>query len=271
VISQSVYASFPWYDLPEMHAATNAFYLAVRGALEAREVHDAPASLDRERPHGTDRDGACFFTQTCGYPLFTTARDHFTVLGAPWYAVPGCDAALHRSFIVVRDGSRYHALEDLRGARFAVNEPDSNSGMNLPRRLFAPFAKDGRFFSSVVVSGSHVRSAAAVGADAVDAAAIDCVTYALLRRYRPQAVRSLRVVGETATTPTPPFVTSTYSGRALAATLRDAIRDVLADPRHAATREALFLDGMTACETGAYDVVMRYETEAVALGYPVLG
>jgi len=47
-------------------------------------------------PHGTDHRGGCFFTQTCGYPLVTTAREHFTVLGTPCYTVPGARGPLLR-------------------------------------------------------------------------------------------------------------------------------------------------------------------------------
>ncbi len=267
MITQRLYASFPWYDLPEMHGATDAFYAALRDALAERGVRDAPHELDRARDHGTDVAGACFFTQTCGYPLFTTARNHFTVLGAPCYAAPGCEGPRHRSFIVVRDDAPYRALKDLRGTRFAINERDSNSGMNLPRRLFAPFAREGRFFSAAVVSGSHARSAELVTAGAADAAAIDCVTFALLARYRPRAVAALRTIGATAATPTPPLVTSITSSDALVATMRGAIADVMHAPEHAAIRDALLLVDVAPCDERAYAIVMDYEREAAARGY----
>jgi ABC-type phosphate/phosphonate transport system substrate-binding protein len=267
VITQRLYASFPWYDLPEMHGAVDAFYAVFRTALAARGVHDAPPALDRARDHGTDAAGACFFTQTCGYPLFTTARNHFTVLGAPCYTAPGCEGPMHRSYIVVRDDAPYRALADLRGTRFAINEPDSNSGMNLPRRLVAPLARDGRFFSDTVVSGGHVRSAELVAAGDAHAAAIDCVTYALLRRYRPNAIAALRVIGETAATPTPPLVTSVTTPEALVAAMRAALADVMHAPEHAALRDALLLADIAACDERAYAIVMTYEREAAALGY----
>ena len=270
MIRADLYASFPWYDLPEMRSATDAFWERLRERLNARGIADIPSTLDRVRPHGTDRDGAALFTQTCGYPLFTTARGHFTILGAPRYRVPGCEGSLHRSFIVVRATETIRDLAGLRGKRFAINEVDSNSGMNLPRRLFAPLARGAHFFSSTVVTGSHAASAALVASGGADAAAIDCVTHALLKRYRPSAVRNLRIIAETLSSPTPPLVTSIYSSMALVAELRGALLELTSSHADAPICEALFLAGMDICDVTAYDVIVTYEREAERLDYALL-
>ncbi len=270
MIGQRLYASFPWYDLPEMHAANDALWRALAGLFEAQGLRDVPRALDRQRPHGADHFGECLFTQTCGYPLFTTARNHFTVLGAPAYDVPGCTGSWHRSFIVVRGDGPVRGLEDLRGGRFAINEADSNSGMNLPRRLFAPLARDGRFFSSTVVTGSHAASAALVSEGGADAAAIDCVTFALLSRYRPETVERLRVIAETAATPTPPLVTSRYTSTEDVASLRRALAEFVRSPAYAPLRESLHLADIEFCEESAYGVIMDYELYARKLDYPEL-
>jgi len=253
-----------------MHAATDALWHGLRATLASSGFGDFPESLDRTRAHGTDFPGECIFTQTCGYPLFTTARGHFIVLGAPRYDVSGCTGSLHRSFIVVRNTTPVRALADLRGTRFAINESDSNSGMNLPRRLFAPLAQDGRFFGGTVVTGSHAASATLVAAGGADAAAIDCVTFALLERYRPAAVRTLRVIAETAATPTPPFVTSLRTSASQVEALRNALSAFTRDAVYAPIREALFLGGVDSCSDDAYEVVMDYERDARRLGYPLL-
>jgi ABC-type phosphate/phosphonate transport system substrate-binding protein len=270
LICNKLYASFPWYDLPEMHASNDALWNALRGLLDAAGLTELPEQLDRERTHGTDFNGACLFTQTCGYPLFTTARGHFTVLGSPRYDVAGATGSWHRSYIVVGKTSALDELEQLRGTRFAINEIDSNSGMNLPRRLFAPYASDKRFFADTVVTGSHAASAALVSQGGADAAAIDCVTFALLARYRPGAISGLRVLAQTRSTPTPPLVTSFRTSAGDVAKLKRALGEFTADPAYAPIRDALFLDGIDFCDERAYDVVMEYEAEATALGYPQL-
>jgi len=265
-----LYASLPWYDLPEMHRDTDALWEALAAAFRRAGCAEVPPALDRTVPHGTDHHGGCFFTQTCGYPLLTTAREHFAVLGAPCYAVPGACGPLHRSFVVVRDDAAARAPEELRGASFAINEIDSNSGMNLPRLLFAPLAREGRFFGSTVVTGSHARSAEAVSAGDADAAAIDCVTFALLRRYRPAAVASLRAIAETAATHAPPLVTSRAAGAETVARLRRGVNAFLADPAFATLRARLAIADVSLCDADAYDPVLAYERDAARLGYPVL-
>ncbi len=227
--------------------------------------------LDRRRPYGTDPDGDCLFTQTCSYTLFTTARGEFTVLGAPAYTAPGCSGPQHRSFIVVRDTSYIERLDDLRGKSFAINEMNSNSGMNAPRLLFSRAAANGKFFERTIVSGGHMASAELVRANRVDAAAIDCVTFALLARYHPASVHRLRIIGETHDSPTPPFVTSRRTSARVAAALRDGLSAFFTDPAHAHTRAALFLGGIAFCDESDYDVVMEYERAAQRNGYPVLG
>jgi len=269
-VAPRLYASFPWYDLPEMHCDTDALWAALVAAFRREGCAEVPPALDRTMPHGTDHHGGCFFTQTCGYPLLTTAREHFTVLGTPCYAVPGACGPLHRSFIVVRDDAAERAPEELRGARFAINETDSNSGMNLPRLLFAPLARGGRFFGSTVVTGSHARSAETVSAGAADAAAIDCVTFALLRRYRPAAVERLRAIAETAATHAPPLVTSRAADAGTVARLRRGVRAFFADPAFATLRARLALTDVSFCDADAYDPVLGYERDAARLGYPVL-
>lgn len=270
MIRQQLYASFPWYDLAEMQDANDALWDALAELLAREGIEDVPAALDRTRPHGTDHTGECLFTQTCGYPLFTTAWQHFIVLGSPCYAVPGCVGSWHRSYLVVRADAPVRSLEDLRNTRFAINEPDSNSGMNLPRRLFAPRARDGRFFAEAIVTGSHEASATHVADGRADAAAVDCITFALLGRYRPAAIEALRIVGETASTPAPPLVTSRFTSGDDVAALRRALVELMKNKRYAEVREALFLRGVEWCDEHAYDIVLEYEREAQRLGYPNL-
>jgi ABC-type phosphate/phosphonate transport system substrate-binding protein len=253
-----------------MRGEINVFWTGLRAAFLAAGLTGVPSTLDRTRPYGVDPDGACFFTQTCSYTLFAGARKQFAVLGAPAYAAAGCSGSYHRSWIVVRDVSYVRTLEDLRGKRFAINELDSNSGMNLPRHRFAPYASHGMFFGETLISGSHAASADLVSRDAADAAAIDCVTFALLERYRPGAVRRLRILAETAATPTPPFVTSIATKLADVRVMRAAIEAFVADPAYAHTRDALLLAGFGTGDESDYAIVTDLERDAQRRGYRTL-
>jgi len=269
-VPEQYFASLPWYDLPEIRDATDAFWRAIAAALQERGIADVPAALDRTLPYSMDFNSKCLFTQTCGYPLLTTSRSHFHVLGTPCYNAPGCAGPEHRAFIVARAASTLNSLEDLRGKTFAINELDSNSGMNLPRLLFAPLNHDGGFLGGRIITGSHAASAEAVEAGEADAASIDCVSFALFQRYRPAAIKDLRILAETAPTLAPPFVTSSRSELATIFTLREVLLEVMHDFRHVELREALLLDDVKLAGDDDYNTVLDYEREAKRLGYPVL-
>src|SRR5690349_5825637 len=92
----------------------------------------------------------------------------------------GCAKDMYRSFVVVHADSSARELVDLRGARCVINTPSSHSGMNILQSMIAPLHENGRFFSSVIVSGAHETSLSLILNQAADVAAVDCVTYALL-------------------------------------------------------------------------------------------
>jgi ABC-type phosphate/phosphonate transport system substrate-binding protein len=266
-------ASLPMYALQGMAPANAALWAAIRAALAAEGVGGLPddllpAALGLPRAIAPET----LFSQMCGYPLLRHYQGQYALLGTPRYDLPGCALGMdgvptHRAFIIVSRASAAREIADLRGSRFAVNGFDSNSGMNLPRRLFAPLAEGGAFFSSVTISGGHLRSMEAVAAGEADAASIDCVTYGFCGTYRPALVNELRIVAETPASPAIPFITSsatppeTVAALIRALTLSDGVRAALAGLR---------IPEIAPPRPEAYGAVLDFETEASALGYPVL-
>ena len=163
------------YDLPEIRAANEGLWAAIAAQLRQAGV-SAPASLCR--PQALARhwsDPALLLSQSCGYPLLRLPP-HVQVVATPRYRAEGCEGAAYRSALIVRVDDPAATLGDLRDRRCAINGTDSNSGMNLLRAAVAPWARGGRFFGRVEVSGSHLESLARVGDGRADIAAIDCVT-----------------------------------------------------------------------------------------------
>jgi ABC-type phosphate/phosphonate transport system substrate-binding protein len=240
------------YDLPELADAHDLFWrrfvaLAQRGDF----ANDIP------------------LTQICGYPLATSLRNRFDVIAVPVYDVPFSKGATHCGLVVVGADTSYTALEDLRGARFALNAWDSNTGMNLPRRLVAPLAERGRFFSDVIETGSHFASLAAVQRGAADVASIDNVTFALLAEHRPAAVEGVRVLTPTASSPTLPFVTPASKKR-ITAFLYDSLAATIDQLRRLGLCTALHLTGVERASVARYDQLLLLENEATDLGYGTL-
>lgn len=265
-------AFLPMYALPEMAAANAALWAAVRQGLAAAGVGDLPQALSAA-PLALPAAIApeTVFSQMCGYPLRRMYEGQYRLLGTPLYDLPGCGwfapgVPSHRSFIVVAEDAAFDTLEALRGRRFAMNGRDSNSGMNLPRRLFAPLAARGTFFSAVIATGGHVRSMEAIASGAADAAAIDCVTFGFCAIHRPDRVAGLRVLAETPASPAIPFITAATTPPDTVA----ALSRVLAAPGLRDALAGLRIQAVLPPRPQAYEAVLALEAEASALGYPAL-
>jgi len=168
----------------------------------------------------------------------------------------------------VKDSAQ--CLADLRHRRCAINEASSNSGMNLLRASIAPLANGARFFDSVLLSGSHLRSAEMVSAGEADVAAVDCVSLAHFQRLLPSVVANLRILDWTPSSPSLPFITSAGTSDATLEMLRSSLAAVFADRRLDSVRERLLLDGVDLQPMASFSEVLRLKHEAVELGYPVI-
>lgn len=263
-------AALPMYDDPGVARANDALWRRVAAALRERGI-DAPAELTR----GSElmrlwRDPGLIFAQTCGYPLMTALRDDVVVLATPEYLFAGCNGADHRSFIIRAAGDPRRTLAEFHGAVAAINASDSNTGMNLFRATIAPIAGKAPFFSKVATTGSHAASLEAVAAGRADLAAIDCVTFGLLARLRPEVVERVAIVVESPPSPCLPFVASARLPEATVVAVREALFAALADPLLAESRAALGLKGARVLPAHAYDRVLALEREAQAQSYPTL-
>jgi ABC-type phosphate/phosphonate transport system substrate-binding protein len=263
-------ATLPMYDFPWTASANDALWAAMRDRLRADGIA-APQGLTR----GADlaeiwRSPELLFGQTCGYPYWRELRDFVEILATPRYAFAGCEGADHCSFIVVRRDDPRAALAEFRGARAAVNARDSNTGMNLFRATVAPFAGYGRFFASVSVTGAHVASLRAVAQDEADIAAVDCVTFGLVARGRPDAAAGIRVLARTPAAPCLPFIASLRAPEAVRARIRAVLTDLVAAPGLAEARATLGIVGIEVLPRNAYARIDELERGAVALGYPAL-
>lgn len=264
--------SLPMYDLPCVKAATDAWGKGLARALAHEGVADTTISLTRGRSvEELWRSPDLLLSQTCGYPLLTEFSADLSLLLTPVYRVPGCDGSAYRSVIVVHEENTVESLKDLRGARCVINNAHSQSGMNVLRREVAPLAKDGRFFSEVIVSGKHPDSIKMIAARGADVAAIDCVTFGLMAVHDPGSVMAVRVLAETRSAPSLPYVTRQDASSDLLQRLRVALHEAAGNPDLATARSDLMLDYFDARPLGDYSVMIDMEMEAGSMGYPVLG
>lgn len=264
-------ASLPMYALPELEAANSAFWAALKQRLHAKGVDtDGIKSDDDTGPAPAGIGPEIFFTQICGYPLFKFYRDQALLLATPHYAMPGCVGSSHRAFFMVRAGDPAERLEDLRGGIFGCNSLLSNSGMNLPRLSLARIADGKPFFSSVVITGGHVTSLERLGEGSIDICAIDNVTWGFFEKFRPIAAKRYRILDETPSSPSLPFVTSVNTTESDAVAIAEALHEIMGDPETADMRGILQLAALSVPDIAAYEHLAQYEREAAELGFPEL-
>ena len=261
-------ASLTMYDLPDVTAATDAWWAGLARAMRREGIEDVPDGLRRDddvKP--TWRAPDLLFSQTCGYPLMHEFAGQLRVVATPHFDCPGCEGPRYCSLVIVRADDTASALDDLRGRVATANGPDSQSGYSALRGTIAPLARSGRFFSEVVISGGHANSLALVAEGKADVCAVDCVTHALLSRHRPGAVANLRVLGPSVDAPGLPYVTRASASDDLLQRLRAALFAALDDPGLAAVRETLLIAGAEVLPEGAYDRIIEIENDSKALGY----
>jgi ABC-type phosphate/phosphonate transport system substrate-binding protein len=266
-------AALPMYDYPELAPAHDAFWDCLSQHLIAVGFSDGvpPPRLTRDvGKFDIWRNPRLLLGQGCEYPLAKSFADDVRLVASPCYTVPGCSGSTYRSAIVVRRDDAAQDLIDLRLRRCAINEPSSNSGMNLLRAAIAPLAGGNRFFESVLVSGAHRRSAHMVASGEADVAALDCVSWAHIQRLDPALSAGLRVLCWTPSTPSLPFITARSADDELLRCLRFALRAAMADPALAEVRATLFLEEVGIDPDESFSDVLRLERRAAELGYVAL-
>lgn len=233
-------AALPMYDRPETAPANDAYWTAIRTALGY-----GPAVLTR----GTDpweiwRSPDLFLAQTCGLPFRARLQGTVTLVATPDYGLPGCPPGYYNSVLVLRQNDPARHISAFEGRRLAYNEALSQSGWAAPMGYGAAFDVA---FGDYLQTGAHVASARAVAEGRADIAAIDALTWEMIRRYD-RFAPGLRELDRTEPTPALPYVTAAGRDPApLRAALHAAIMAL--EDRH---RACLGLKGVVALPQAAY-------------------
>ena len=256
---------------PPLAEATAALWRFISDALKRAGLDGIPGCLDTAvRYNEAWTHPGLLLAQTCGFPYVKLLRGKVRLVATPIYGHPGCDGPSKCSFIVVGKGSDARSLEDLFGARAAINEPVSNSGVNLFRAAIAPLARDGRFFSSVIETGGHRNSIAAINAGKADVAAIDCVTYGNVLRFDPESLAGVRILVQTVRGPGLPLITRGDATDEEVSLLRQVLRQAITEPSLGPVRDVLALKDFVVLSDADYEPLVALERQAQRLGYPVI-
>jgi hypothetical protein len=176
----------------------------------------------------------------------------------PCFDLPGADGKRYCSQFVVPADSDIESLRQCRGKTVAINNSNSNSGMNLLRYALTKIGARPGYFSQVEMTGGHFYSLEAVAANRAQLAAIDCVSYQLIADQNPQHSCGL------------PFVmpasryTQQRSERYLGA-LNQALARLPAD-----AAKILHLDRFERVSLAEYQSIIDLENFAIEAGYAEL-
>jgi ABC-type phosphate/phosphonate transport system substrate-binding protein len=215
-------------------------------------------------------ESGLWFGHTCGYPLVTQLKDYVSPFCVPLFDVPGTDERFYSSHFVVGADSNIDSVEANRGRVAVMNNPDSNSGMNVFRHAVAEVSDSDQFFASVITSGGHLHSLEMVANRSADIASIDCVSYQLIADCRPELCAEIRIIGDSVKTCGLPLV-MTHADMAVADTetmikrLNQAL--ALCD---GVVRDTLHLSGFASVQLDDYRRIVEIEQYAIQRGYPQL-
>jgi ABC-type phosphate/phosphonate transport system substrate-binding protein len=193
-------ASLPMYDWPEVQAETDVLWESLRDHLLGAGI-DAPATLARGGDPWTHwLNPSLALSQTCGLPFSAKLTGKTVLLGAPDYDLAESPKGTYRSVVIARtEGAE---VMDLRGAKFAYNMRESQSGWAALDKVLSIE----EHFGELVQSGAHRNSIISVAEGHSDCASIDAVSWALAQKVEPAAAQ-VHAIAVTPPTPGLPFIT----------------------------------------------------------------
>jgi len=173
--------------------------------------------------------------------------------------------AVYFSDVVVRRGGPFQSFSDLRGKRFAYNEPRSHSGYNVVRHHLARLGEHEGYFAAAIESGAHQTSLKWIVEGRVDASAIDSTVLELELERDPDLARHVVAIGSLGPSPMPPWVVRSELPR----TLRQRLQVMLITLHEDATgRRILAACGVArfvAVDDSHYDPIRRMSAEAASV------
>lgn len=248
-------AILPMYDWPQVRAATDALWAAVRDSLRAAGI-SAPDALSRpHEPEPLWRAPGLVVGQTCGLPYVTRLRGAVRLVGSPDFGLDGCPPGHYRSAIIVRRDDGRDRLDGFAGAIPAINALDSQSGRGALAHTLASHGELS-FLGRPVITGAHAASIEAVAGGRADLAAIDAVTWRLAQAHL-DAAGQVRVLAWTDPTPGLPYITAVEADAdRIAGAVADGIAAMDDD-----SRAALGIRGFVRLRDADYDVIANRQTQ----------
>jgi ABC-type phosphate/phosphonate transport system substrate-binding protein len=203
------------------------------------------------------RDGSVDLAFLCGLPYIRLCRERpgmlrplaAPVLGEPRYG----DRPVYFSDVIVRQDSPFQSFADLRGRRWAYNDPDSFSGCLVVQHRLLQMGETEAFFGQVRFSGRHQQSIQDVLDAEVDGAAIDSHVLGVERLRNPELPGKLRVIASLGPSTIPSLVATSGVPQAVQDRVCDVLCGLGEDPASRAVLASGMIRRFTPIGDRAYD------------------
>lgn len=139
------------------------------------------------------------------------------------------DKPIYFSDVIVRRESSFRSFEDLRGGRWAYNEPHSQSGYNLTRYMLAQMGEFEGYFGVVTEAGSHQAALQLLLEGNIDGTSIDSTVLEIELEHRPEISEHIRTIAIWGPSPIPPWVIHKQVPSKMRARVRSALLEMDSD------------------------------------------
>jgi ABC-type phosphate/phosphonate transport system substrate-binding protein len=214
-------------------------------------------------------DLGCAFM--CGFPFMLASQRPRPVAAPVPASAPIAGRPVYATCLMVRADSDFHSIEDTFGARLGYTVEDSHSGYNALRHHLLPFyrRRGAKLYrESIGPLTTPRRVIEALLAGDIDVGPLDFYALELMRYYQPELESKIRVVATTDPAPIPFLVASSSCSDEVVSRLQATLATFAAAPACAVLREWLLLEAFAPVALEDYSLMLRWDSEARAAGYP---
>lgn len=214
-------------------------------------------------------DLACAFM--CGFPFMLAAHRPRPVAAPIPVKAPITGRPLYATSLVVRADSNFRALEDTFGGRLGYTVADSHSGYNALRHHLLPYYQQcgAKLYREIIGPLTTPRRVIkAIVACDIDVGPLDGYALDLMLYHEPELGSQIRVIATTDPAPVPFLVASSGCADKIVCDLQATLATFAAAETSAGLRERLRLEAFAPVALEDYSLMLRWDAEARAAGYP---
>lgn len=207
----------------------------------------------------------------CGFPfMLATHRPRPVAAPVPANA-PIAGRPVYATSLVVRAASDFRTIEDTFGGRLGYTVADSHSGYNALRHHLLPYyCQRGTklYRESIGPLTTPRRVIEALVAGDIDIGPVDGYALELMRFYQPELGSQIRVVAITDPAPIPFLVASSGCPDEIVSRLQATLVNFTGAQACAGLKERLLLEAFAPVALEDYSLMLRWDSDARAAGYP---